>query len=96
MKAIETRYHGPTNTRGSRISARDLDGNRCSIPYDHAESGERGHAKAALALCKKMGWDGELIAGATKHGYVFVFVEEWTDRYIAGAGPRHVHVKMPA
>lgn len=77
MKAIETRYHGPTNTRGSRISASDSDGNRVSIPYPYELSGEDVHRKAAEALAHKMGWltDGmRLEAGATKRGYVFVFV----------------------
>lgn len=88
MKAIKTRYHGPGNVRGSRISAQDLDGNKVIIPYDHAESGEAGHAKAALALCAKMGWNGELVAGASKRGYVFVFIDSWTEHYIAGTGAK--------
>lgn len=74
MKAITTKYHGATNTRGSRISACDLDGNRVSIPYPHELSGEDVHRKAADALCAKMGWTGTLAGGAIKTGYVFVFV----------------------
>jgi hypothetical protein len=74
MKAIQTKYHGPTNTRGSRISASDLDGNRVSISYPHELSGEAVHRKAADALCEKMGWNGALIGGAIRNGYVFVFV----------------------
>lgn len=73
MKAIFTKYHGPTNTRGSRISASDSDNNRVTISYPYELSGEAVHRKAAEALCSKMGWDGELIAGGTKSGYVFVF-----------------------
>lgn len=75
MKAIETRYVGATNTRGSRIIAKDLDGNRVSIPYPHELSGEDVHRKAAIALCDKMHWDGKLAGGATKRGYCFVFVD---------------------
>lgn len=75
MKAIETKYHGPTNTRGSRISASDGD-NRISISYPHELSGEDVHRAAALALCAKLGWAGEMIAGGTKAGYVFVFVPQ--------------------
>ena len=74
MKAIETKYHGPTNTRGARISASDLDGNRISLPYPHELSGEAVHRQAAEALRDKMGWAGEMIGGATKRGYAFVFV----------------------
>jgi hypothetical protein len=75
MKAIITKYHGPTNNRGSHISAMDSDRNRVSIPYPHELSGEAAHHKAALALCAKMGWTGQLVGGATKRGYVFVFTE---------------------
>jgi hypothetical protein len=73
MKAIFTKYHGPTNTRGSRISASDEDGNKVSIPYPHELSGEAVHRKAADALCAKMNWTGDLIGGSHRKGYVFVF-----------------------
>ena len=73
MKAIKTTYSGPTNTRGSRITACDMDGNRITIGYPYNFSGMDCHAKAAWALCKKMGWTGTLHGGALKRGYVFVF-----------------------
>lgn len=74
MKAIQTKYHGPTNTRGSRIIADDGDGNRVSISYPYELSGEDVHRKAAEALREKMGWKGELVGGALKNSYVWVFV----------------------
>jgi len=73
MKAIRTKYLGPTNYRGARISASDEDGNRITIPYPHELSGEAVHRKAADALCTKMHWCGRLIGGSLKNGYVFVF-----------------------
>ena len=73
-KAIVTKYHGPTNTRGSRISASDSDGNRVSVSYDHALSREDVHRVAAEALCTKMKWTGRLVAGGLRDGYAFVFV----------------------
>ena len=77
MIAIETKYHGPTNTRGSRISASG-NGNHVSISYPHELSGEDVHRKAAQALCDKMKWTGKLTGGATKTGYVFVFSpQDW-------------------
>ena len=77
MKAIFTKYHGPTNTRGSRISASDEDGNRVTISYPYELSGEDVHRKAAEALCLKMNWNGaNLIGGAYAKGYVFVFGPE--------------------
>jgi len=73
MKAILTKYHGPTNTRGSKISASDEDGNRIIISYPYELSGEAVHRKAADALCEKMGWQGRLVGGSLKNGYVFCF-----------------------
>ena len=73
MKAIVTKYHGPTNFKGSRITASDEDGNRITISYPYELSGEAVHRKAAVALCEKMGWTGELLGGSLKNGYVFVF-----------------------
>lgn len=82
MKAILTRYIGPTEThrhggavetQGARIRAFDLDGNSITVPYDHEQDTEAAHANAAMALCDKMEWSGGLVAGATKDGYAFVF-----------------------
>ena len=75
MKAIMTKYKGPTDTRGSRIIASDCDGNRISIGYPYELSGEAVHRKAAEALRDKMGWTGELNGGAVKSGYCFVFTD---------------------
>lgn len=86
MKAITTKYHGPTNTRGSRISASDSDGNRASIPYPRELSGDDCHALAAAALCKKMGWTGKLISGGTSRGVVFVFADSFAYDATTGGG----------
>lgn len=56
MKAILTKYVGPSNTRGGRIIASDSDNNRVTISYPHELSSEQAHRKAAEALCKKMNW----------------------------------------
>jgi hypothetical protein len=74
MKAIRTKYHGPTTTKGAKIVASDDDGNRVSISYSYGLSGEAAHRKAADALCTKMHWKGEIIGGSLRDGYVFVFV----------------------
>lgn len=78
MKAIETKYLGPTDFKGSRIVADDGDGNRVTISYPYELSGEEVHRAAAVALCEKMGWSGAdtLVGGSTKRGYVFVFTNE--------------------
>ena len=55
MQAIVTKYHGPTNSRGARISAKAWAG-RVSIPYPHELNSEQGHEKAARALMAKFNW----------------------------------------
>jgi hypothetical protein len=75
-QAIETKYIGPTNTKGSRIKASAAAGS-VTLPYDYAISPEKNHKKAAFALLLEMGWDGKFAQGANVKGdgYVFVNVE---------------------
>jgi hypothetical protein len=56
MQAIVTKYHGPTNTRGSRVTA-IADAGRVTLPWNDALSMEANHDAAALALCAKFGWN---------------------------------------
>lgn len=81
MKAILTKYHGPTRSKPARISATDGDGNRVTISADDdghvpATRHENSHKRAARAFCKKLDWHGELVMGSVPGGYVFVFVEQ--------------------
>jgi hypothetical protein len=74
--AILTKYHGPTNTRGSRVSA-TWGTDRTSVEYDSAGGfGEPAHRKAAEAVLRKTGYPqfiGRLVGGALPDGrYVFV------------------------
>ena len=73
-KAIITKYHGPTNSRGSRISADDSDGNRVYVSYRHNLNSDENHCAAARALADKMNWKGNLAGGGIKNGVAFVFV----------------------
>lgn len=75
-QAIVTRYHGPTNTRGSRISAQYA-GGRIYVAYDHALSPEGNHAAAAATLAASLGWAGRMIGGGSPdgRGNVFVFAD---------------------
>ena len=74
MKAIHTKYFGPTNYHGSRIRAKDGAKHSITIPYPHELSGEEVYRKAAEALRDKMGWEGYLTGGWLQEGeYVFVF-----------------------
>jgi hypothetical protein len=74
MKAIITKYLGPTNFKGSRIKASDMDKNSIIIGYDCGLNSEENHTKAAKALCQKMGWNNKMICGGLPNGYAFVFV----------------------
>lgn len=76
MKAIRTRYKGPTNFKGSRIIASDGDGNRITIPYDSSLDSGEAHRKGAEALCAKMCWEGEMVSGSLGPDYVFVFLKD--------------------
>ncbi len=75
-QAIETKYLGPTNTKGGRIKATAWAGS-VTMPYDHALNAEDNHRAAALLLQTKFGWQGTFAQGgnAKGDGYVFVNVE---------------------
>lgn len=80
MQAIQTRYLGPTNSRGSRIKATCAAGS-ITISYPHELSGQGAHRKAAEALVSKLGWDhiyyNGLLGGQLANGdYAFVFNSE--------------------
>lgn len=66
-QAIVTRYHGPTDTRGARVSATAA-GGRLVLPYDYAGEAYDNHAAAALALAAKLKWDGSWVGGALPTG----------------------------
>ena len=77
MKSITTKYNGPTNTRGSRYTATDNDGNRVTVSIDHELGSEDNHDAAALALCRKMQWSGKMVRGFIGTGNVYVFLNEY-------------------
>jgi len=58
MQAIRTKYHGPTDTKGPRISAQ-CEAGRIYVSYDHALNIGDNHKAACDALVKKLGWNTE-------------------------------------
>lgn len=72
--AIETKYLGPTNTKGARIKA-FTESASITKNYDHSLTSFDNKAEAARALCEKLGWEGHLVGGGTKTGEAFVFVD---------------------
>lgn len=79
MQTIITKYHGPTNTKPSRVSAH-CNGGKTMITFDHEGDPYR---KAAEALVIKMKWERlyerfELHGGGMpdQSGEAFVWVEK--------------------
>lgn len=78
-QAIITKYHGPTNFRGARVSARSQAGARF-YAWDDAKGQEENHDSAAMAYAESLGWavgrvllSGELPDG-TGNAYVLASV----------------------
>jgi hypothetical protein len=67
--AIETKYLGPTNTRGGRIKATPISGRGKSIivPYDHALSVTENHERVASHLLGTS----KLSVAEKKNGFIF-------------------------
>ena len=63
MKAIVTKYVGPTNTKPSRIVAKAEGVKSVTVSYDHSLNVADNHKAAALALCNRMGWTGDMASG---------------------------------
>ena len=84
MQSIETRFIGPTNSRGSRYKAIAGDGGKgftLTVEADYRLGSEENHARAARLLIQKLGWFhdesrgdryADWYAGGTSRGYVFV------------------------
>lgn len=70
LQGILTRYHGPTNVKGSRISATTASGVRRVFHLNHALSADQNHSHAAHALANELGWlkNGEDLHGAALKG----------------------------
>ena len=75
--AIVTKYHGPTNRLGARVSARMMDARPVFIPYAYEYSERDAHAAAAAALMAREGWPvgcPMAVGWMPNGGYVFVRV----------------------
>ena len=75
MIAIQTKYLGPTNTKGARIKA--FTGKlSVTIPSNYKKDGALLHFEAVKALKEKysLDWDlSEMTYGGLKEGYAFTF-----------------------
>ena len=78
-QAIQTKYAGPTETRGSRVLVRTEAGRRI-YPWDDAFDSAANHIAAAKAFAEEYGWNGSWFGGASPDGKGYVFVAaSWTD-----------------
>ena len=73
MKAIQTRFIGPTNFRGARIKAYAEGGASVTVPYGY-DSESRDHDLAALAFLRKFTWGGVWVGGGSADGRGNVYV----------------------
>jgi len=80
--AVQTTYHGPTDTKGSRITA-DLSNRpgrkRHTHAYDYSLDGSPNHVEAAFEFMRRhvleSGKDAQLACMAsTERGFLFVFI----------------------
>jgi hypothetical protein len=81
--AIITRYHH----RGERVSADAGEGRRVTVSYDYAA--RDAHDAAALALCAKMGWEGDLTRSGAPDGRGNVYTFRDDAGYHTVKNPTH-------
>ena len=70
-QAIQTKYFGPANVRGSRVKA-TCDAGSITLNWDYRLNPSANHRTAAFALANKLGWTGRWIGGGIASNYVFV------------------------
>ena len=68
MQAIVTKYHGPTDRKPSRITAR-CDAGRIVVQWDHRLNVADNHREAVSALATKLGWSGTWILGSLPESF---------------------------
>lgn len=73
MKAIQVRYLGPTNTKGSRYIAKAEGVKSLTQSFNHMLN-DGGRKLLAKRLCIENKWDTNLVEGQLPNGdYVFCF-----------------------
>lgn len=72
-QAIVTKYHGPTDRRGSRVSA-TADAGRIFVSWDDSLGIEKNHDNAARLLAEKFKWRGTWYGGGLPTGDGNVYV----------------------
>ena len=78
MQTITTKYIPSTETKPERIKATNTAGISATVPFSYGVEELQAHFKAVLKLNKALKWNGDLVAGAVKGGYCFVFKDSNT------------------
>jgi hypothetical protein len=73
MQSITTKYLPATDTKPERIKATTTIGVSTTVPFSYGAEDLEAHFRAVLKLNLELEWEGELVAGAIKGGYCFVF-----------------------
>lgn len=76
MQAIETKFLGPTNTRGARVKAA-CEAGSVTMSWDYGLNTEGNHDAALEALVTKLGWFGVWARGWLPNvGNVYVSISK--------------------
>ena len=74
MIAIEVKFLGPTNNKGSRYKAYTCNGQHLTKSANYSLNADENAESVAYELRDKAGWKGKLVGGGTVKGWTFVFV----------------------
>lgn len=75
MKAIQTKFIGPSETRGARVKAW-IENIPVILPWDHALEVVDNHGAAARKLAELLRWSGRLVGGTLPdESMAWVFVD---------------------
>jgi hypothetical protein len=77
MTLIKTKYLGPTNTTGSKISVTAYGiKHRIIEPYNHSIDSFENHRNAADKFAKLLNLEGKYAVSSSKNGYTFALIDE--------------------
>lgn len=76
FQAIQVKYLGPTNSKGSRVKAWSFSKKSITIAIDHSKDLEENAREAAIQLLSKLEWQGSWVSGSLPNNdYCFVCID---------------------
>lgn len=70
MQTITTKYHGPTDYKGARLSATTTSGIKRWFSWEYDINAHENHQRAARALALELKWGGQWVSGTLAGGAV--------------------------